>query len=296
MSADLLGIPPERDLPPERFAAVRNQLESVVTKRHNPFVGRWRLGAVLGLGVGLTVGGGVALAAGVFSHPLPGSPRQTPLAHTITATHTGTATVELGQPPHRANSVSITLTGLSVGTYRFPNGSSMGCDKSDLASRPYGCRSTAVEPLAAGQDSITITAAPGVTWRLQATYVKEMVAPWKTNALGETYGVPNGKGFPDLVAVSFDQGRKSGYAKWRDLNCDWNGPGTPPATAANGTPAVPAPTSVAIPVYKSNGTTRIGSFVVGEPTPGSRPVPLSAVKCVGPTYPQSQPISGLPGG
>lgn len=212
MSADLLGIPPERDLPPERFAAVRNQLESVVTKRHNPFVGRWRLGAVLGLGVGLTVGGGVALAAGVFSHPLPGSPRQTPLAHTITATHTGTATVELGQPPHRANSVSITLTGLSVGTYRFPNGSSMGCDKSDLASRPYGCRSTAVEPLAAGQDSITITAAPGVTWRLQATYVKEMVAPWKTNALGETYGVPNGKGFPDLVAVSFDQGRKSGYA------------------------------------------------------------------------------------
>jgi hypothetical protein len=292
MNPDLAMLPPERALPPQRFAAARGQLESVVTTRLRRFSSRWRLGAVVGLGVGLTVGGGVALANGVFSHRLPGAPKQTPLARTVTATHTGTATVELGLPPRSANSLSLTLTGLSVGTYRFPNGSTMGCAKSDLASRPFGCQTMAVEPLVAGQHSITIAASANVTWRLQAVYVKEVVTPWKTNALGETYGVPNGHGFPDLVAVSFDQGKKSGYAKWADLNCDWNGPGSSPP--AQGSDA--AATNLAIPVYKSNGTTRIGTFVIGEQSPGTRTIPLSSVKCNGPTIPQSHPISGLPGG
>jgi hypothetical protein len=296
MNSDRLAPPPERLLPPVRHDAAKRQLEEVAAQRFRRFAGRWRLGAVAGLGIGLSVGGGVALASGVFSQQQPGAPRQTNLAATVTATRTGTATVYLGRPPYKANSVSLTLTGLNAGSFRFPNGSSMGCSKSDVTSR-NGCQSMEVENLLPGKQSITISTSAHATWTLEATYVKEVVTPWATNARGETYGVPNAHGFPDLVAVVFNDGKGQGYAKWRDLNCAQEGPG-PPSTPAEALAQQKQRenTNVAVPVYKSDGTTKIGVFLVGNRGPSTHTVPVASVKCSGPSIPQSHPISGLPGG
>jgi hypothetical protein len=296
VNIDRFALPPERHLPPIRLDAARSQLEKVAAKRLRPFSGRWRLGAVAGLGIGLSVGGGVALASGVFSQQQPGAPRQTNLSATVTATRMGTATIYLGRPPYKANSVSLTLTGLSVGSYRFPDGSSMGCSRSDLTSGNR-CQSMGVEKLVPGERSITISTSAHATWKLQATYVKEVVTPWGTNARGETYGVANAHGFPDLVAVVFNKGKGEGYAKWKDLNCaqDWPGPPRTPAEAL-AQEKQREDTNVAVPVYKSDGTTKIGVFLVGNRGPGMHTIPVSSVKCRGPSIPQNQPISGLPGG
>jgi hypothetical protein len=295
VSIESFVLPPERAFPPARLDAARSQLEKVAAKRLRPFAGKWRLGAVAGLGIGLSVGG-VAWASGVFSQQPPGAPEQTNLAPTVTATRTGTATVYLGRPPYKANSVSLTLTGFSVGSYKFPNGSSMGCSQSDLTGGNR-CQSMEVENLLPGERSITISTSANATWKLDATYVKEVVTAWGVNARGETYGVPNAHGFPDLVGVVFDNGKGQGYAKWKDLNCaqDWPGPPRSPAEAL-AQEKQREDTNVAIPVYKSDGTTKIGVFLIGNRGPGMHTIPVSAVKCTGPSIPQSQPISGLPGG
>ena len=149
MNPDLAMLPPERALPPERFAAARGQLESVVTTRLRPFPSRWRLGVVFGLGVGLTVGGGVGPMV-CFPIHYPGLRRNATGRHGLGHAHrNGNRRTRAASAQPR--SVSLILTGLSVGTYRFPNGSTMGCAKSDLASRPFGCQTMAVEPLVAGQ-------------------------------------------------------------------------------------------------------------------------------------------------
>jgi hypothetical protein len=75
--------------------------------------------------------------------------------------------------------------------------------------------------------------------------------------------VPNKNGYPDLVAVEFDRGRRSGYVRSADLNC----------------PVAVKGENVAIPVYKSDGTTKIGIFIVGNQSPGTRTVPVSYLKC-----------------
>jgi hypothetical protein len=152
----------------------------------------------------------------------------------------------------------------------------------------------AVETLAEGEHSITVTTSAQAKWRLQAAYVKEVVTPWRTNALGETYGVANAHGFPDLVAVVFDDGRRAGYAKWKDLNC-MDGLPSSPAQALAQQKQMDG-TNVAIPVYNSDGTTEIGVFIQGQQGRGMHTVPLSSVRCTGPGIPQDHPITGLPGG
>ncbi len=265
MMPDLYHLPTERPLPAHRYAAARRQLSEVPSMKPWRLLGRWRnTGIVIGLGVGLSVGGGVALANGFFSQRLPGTPSDAQLSHTVSVTRTGTATVDLGPAPREANAVSLTLTGLSVGTFRFPDGSSLGCSQSDLSHPgPFGCQAVAVVPLRSGQHTVTITTSANASWKLLAAYINRVITAWKTNAHGQTYGVPNKHGFPDLVAVVFDRGRRSGYVKSTDFLCP---------TAVNGE-------NFAIPVYTSNGTTKIGTFIVGPQGPGIRTVPVSSLNC-----------------
>ncbi len=261
---DLYHLPTERPLPAHRYAAARRQLSEVPSMKPWRLLGRWRnTGIVIGLGVGLSVGGGVALATGVFSQRQPGAPSDTQLSHAVSVTRTGTATIDLGPAPSRANAVSLTLTGLSVGTFHFPGASSLGCSPSDISDPgPEGCTAMEVVPLQPGQRTVTITTGANASWRLRAMYVHQVITAWKTNAHGQTYGVPNKHGFPDLVAVEFDHGR-SGYVTLTDFLCP---------KAVNGE-------NFAIPVYTSNGTTRIGTFIVGNQGPGIRTVPVSSLNC-----------------
>ncbi|MGO8826215.1 MAG: hypothetical protein ACLQU9_13380 [Acidimicrobiales bacterium] len=103
-------------------------------------------------------------------------------------------------------------------------------------------------------------------------YINQVITAWKTNAHGETYGVPTKKGFPDLIAVDVEKDGHQGYEKSSDLNCAQE-------NAQN--------RNVSIPVYESDGTTKIGNFIVGDRTPGTPTVPLSSLTCTGPNPYQS---------
>jgi hypothetical protein len=96
--------------------------------------------------------------------------------------------------------------------------------------------------------------------------VNQETTTWGVNADGDTYGVQNENGLPDLIAVAATNGREDGYVKRADLE------------AADGTAAAKhfkSPEdalrwqeenerkSLGVPVYKEDGKTVIGTFVVG---------------------------------
>ncbi|HEY5224913.1 MAG TPA: peptidase M56 family protein [Microbacteriaceae bacterium] len=218
----------------------------------------------LGAGVfaGLCVlGGAGAMATGLL--PLPGAPAVTQLGAPVTETHFGSATVELGAAPSDATDVSVTFTCLSAGTFAFPNGAALTCSDSDASSRT-GVTTYNVA-LAPGEHAVTIQTGTSSRWRITAEYVNRTATNWKVNAGGQTYGIQNGNGTPDLITAQATNGRE-GYVKKTELE------------AADGTTASESFTSpadavqwqethagktVSIPVYTSDGTTVIGSFVVG---------------------------------
>ncbi|HEY5266871.1 MAG TPA: hypothetical protein VIJ40_08670 [Acidimicrobiales bacterium] len=236
---------------------------------------RWRMGT--GMLVGLTLaGGGVALASGVFSPP--GAPVDSPLGNLITATRTGTATIDIGIPPTTATDLSLSLTCLTVGSFEFPNGSSMSCDAADLShSIPIDRQASEVVPLTVGVDTVTIRTSANATWMLQVTYVNQVTTAWGVNANGETYGVTNQNGTPDLVAVVFNHGNTHGYVKESDLNCAAGGGVASPAEAL-AWDKVRQNRNISIPVFQSDGVTIIGAFVLGDATGSdAQTVPLSSL-------------------
>lgn len=229
---------------------------------------RWRLGLGVLAGVGV-LGGGVAVAASLLSAP-PGGTVNIPLRHLISVTRTGTATVILGPSPRGATGIWVTLTCLNAGTFALGSGGAGGTCSA-------GSKTSYVLPLATGETSITIAMTPTVSWQLEARYVKTVASPWGVNAHGQTYGVRNKDGTPDLQAVEMEGNKGVGYVKSSDLAC------------ASGTDYVHDPTEaiawtkaaqgrdVAIPAYTSNGSTVIGSFIVGSGGPGIRIVPLPTI-------------------
>jgi hypothetical protein len=264
------------EMDPDFASALREALIAQVQRTpRRPRRWQWRLG--LGVCAGsIVVGGGVALAAGVFSPP--GAPLDTQLGNIITVTRTGSATVDLGPAPASATNISLSLTCLSVGKFAFPDGSYMTCSPFDISGAPGSSRqSTEVVPLRPGQHTVTIDTSADASWTLQAVYVNRVTTSWGTNASGQTYGAPNQNGTPDLVAVTIDQGTIQGYVKDSDLNC------------ASGTYVVHSPAealawdaasknrNISIPVYESDGRTVIGVFVVGGGGAGVTTVPLSSL-------------------
>lgn len=109
-------------------------------------------------------------------------------------------------------------------------------------------------PIAPGQDSTTITATPGARWRLTATYSSVTTTAWGVNASGQTYGVANNNGTPDLIAAQATDGR-TGYVYANQLQGAQQT--SPSQAAANNRPAR------AVTVYEADGKTSIGQFIVG---------------------------------
>jgi hypothetical protein len=259
------------EMDPNFTAALRHVLVS--TAMETPRVRRrwrWRVGTGVFVGVTLIVGG-VALASGVFYAP--GGPVNAALGNVVTATRTGTAIVELGARPATATDVSLTLTCLTVGTFKFPDGSSMSCDRSDMTNPSLLRTSSEVAPLASGVDSVTITTNSNSSWTLQATYVNQVTTSWGINASGETYGVADQSGTPDLIAVVIDDGNTHGYVKESALDCAAGGDVSSPAEAI-AWDKVSQNRSISVPVYESDGTTVIGTFIVGN---ALHTVPLSTL-------------------
>jgi len=241
----------------ETFAAALRDLlveqvqEAGSSSRWSARPRRWiaAAGAVLALAV---AGGGIAYATGAFTTP-PGGDAVTKLAPPVTATGTGTQTVNLGTPPAGATAIDITFTCLSAGDFTFADGAAVRCDSADAARRspPVLYRMS----IAPGQDSTRIAATLGSRWRLVATYASVTTTAWGVNASGQTYGVQNQHGLPDLVAVTATNHR-SGYVYANKLDPQ------PPKTIAKALAQNNAPPRN-LTVYESDGKTPIGKFDVG---------------------------------
>lgn len=214
---------------------------------------RWRggLAAIIAL---IITGGGVAFATGIFQ--LPGSNVVAHLAPAVTFTGAGTHTVDLGTPPAGTTSIDIQLTCLSIGTFTTADGASLECGSTDIGATSD---TMSWQLPVSSLHSTTITASSGAHWRLIATYSAITTRPWGVNAHGQTYGVVNAHGTPDLIAVIATNGR-TGYAYADQLQRAQAPTPTSPeqAVASNGHHQ-----STSIPVYASDGQTVIGHFNVG---------------------------------
>ncbi len=240
---------------PEFKSAFRIQytehIDAQNARRRSP-LRRWLLGG--GIAIALVAGGGAtAVATGIL--PLPGGEQVSVLANPVTDTFTGPGTLQLGEAPTGATRVTLELRCLTPGTFVFPDGASTSCAASAPAS---GTETTYTLPVHQGTNSIRIDTDPAARWTLTATYISSETTKWATNAKGESYGVANQDGTPDLVAVIATNG-KQGYAYNDELNDTANLPRTP-ADAANYHPGVRT-----VPVYEEDGITQIGEFVI---TPG----------------------------
>lgn len=225
-------------------------LEAEATKK-----ARRRRRLFLGAGAAIAIGaaGGTAVA---ITNLLPGSDQVTTYGKETGGEYTGTATLDLGPRPASATSVSIEFTCLSPGTFVFPDGASVICDK-NLMQHPSLYRMA----LPNGQHTITITATSGARWKINAYYSSAVTTAWAVNARGETYGVENEKGTPDLIAVFATNG-KQGYASARDTAAATGGQPTSPEDAAARSAANAGKTRT-VPVYESDGTTLLGQFPIG---------------------------------
>lgn len=197
---------------------------------------------------------------------LPGGTRVTHLSEPVTLTETGTATVELGSRPQGATGVGLVLDCLSAGEFTYPDGAGMICDTgaepSDLEDFPSMAY---VVDLDAGRDEVEIRATEGATWRLTAAYVSTEVTQWGVNAKGQTYGVENANGSPDLIAVVATNGQL-GYAYVSDMNAAGGPAPTSPEDALTQQQERLGKT-LSVNVYESDGETVIGEFVIGSSDP-----------------------------
>lgn len=224
---------------------------------------RRRRDTLLGMGAALAIVlGGALTAAATGLLSLPGATIDTALSATQSATFTGTGTLELGPPPATATGVAISFTCLAPGSFTFDDGASVTCAPPLDNEHP----TTYVVPLTAiDGHGVTMTTSSDAAWSITAGYVASETTGWAVNGAGDDYGVTNGEGQPDLVAVMATNGRQ-GYVHREALE------------DADGTTAQESFKSPEdalrwqeknagivhiIPVYQSDGITKIGEFRVG---------------------------------
>jgi hypothetical protein len=218
------------------------------------------------LGAGILAGAGVlggvgAAAAGLFVTP--GGNQVTPLSTPTAASYEGTATVELGEPPEGTTGIQMDFTCLTAGRFEYQDGSSSICSAADAGTR--GGWSGYLVKLAPGQHSVTFTTDPGNRWQVTAKYVNWEVTDWAVNADGNTYGMENENGSPDMIAVMATNGKR-GYAYRTEME-------EADGTAAMKTFKSPQDAvgwqearrgkSFSVAVYDADGKTVIGEFVIG---------------------------------
>lgn len=264
---DLLEtLPPELPDPADRFEQVRRR---VVRRR------RQRI-AALAVGTAAAVALVVPVALQLvpesatapagptqLTEPGPGGELVVTRSDPITVTGTDTTVIRLGPRPAEANAVRIEIDCLSAGTFYWPDGASLICSAQDAASTTPGPTGFHTVSLARGVEEFRFRVSEGASWRVVATYVSVEVTPWGVNAKGETYGVQNASGTPDLIAVEATNGL-TGYAYERGL-AEARGDNVRTPEEALAWQEENQGKSFSVPVYRSDGETLIGEFVIGGP-------------------------------
>lgn len=219
---------------------------------------------VWGAGIALTVVlGGTVAAAATGLLILPGTSEVTPIAVAETIGHAGTGSLDLGPVPAEATGAALSFTCLTPGTFSFNDGASVTCTAMDDTRTSTSSYVLPLESMTDGQVRITTT--PDARWALTAGYVTAETTSWGVNDAGQTYGVINPQGEPDLIAVIATNNRP-GYVLRTDL-ADANGTTashdfTSPEDALRWQEENAAVVHL-IPVYEQDGTTLIGQFRVG---------------------------------
>lgn len=222
--------------------AVRAELTAIGT-RNSGLQRHQRHVRTLALGVGVLALAGVTTGAAVVINNLPGTITVEPFGTVITVTHTGAATIDLGPIPSEADVVAVDLTCISdtgiVSVNSIPQadgteqGSGIQCARNAGGTAHFN---NVLLP-AAGTTTITITAPERTTWSAAARYATSATEPWGVNMNGQTYGIGNAEGEPDLIRARADNGAW-GYTSTEEVS----------RTDEEGS----------VNVYESDGTTVIG--------------------------------------
>lgn len=231
------------------------------------------------LGVGLLLGGAVSAAAlslaapnVAIDDPLPGTPEITAIGQLTTLEVSEDRTIPL-HVPEGATHVRVTVTCLSAGvtTWGLDPG---GNNPSSVCLEEYLDNSTAWFDFALTPDTnaLYIEVEGGTVSRVSYLVVVHKETSWGVNESGETFGVPKtDAGEPELVAVmgkDADGNFVQGYARESDLNAFgplWpDQPSNPEeAIAWQNEKNRLYPNGWDIPVFRSDGTTQIGTFHIG---------------------------------
>jgi hypothetical protein len=222
---------------------------------------RWVLGGAIAA-VALLAGTATAAAVGVLV--LPGSTPVAPVSSFVAGAYSGTETVQLGPAPDDANGIVVSLHCLTPGFVGLPGGAGVTCTAGDtLRSDVQPAFVYDLIPLTDASDGALIVTAPlESNWTIVAAYSTSTSSEWARNANGESYGAIGATGPPDLIAVRNADGA-TGYIRRTDLERAVGIVVANPAPGSTGDVAdtsADAASSSSIPLYDSDGTTRIGDF------------------------------------
>jgi hypothetical protein len=239
--------------------AVRAELLAIGTK-NSRLQRHQRRARQLALTIALIAAAGLSTAAAIVVNHFPGSTSVTPLGGLHSVTHTGTGALELGRAPAGATRVIVIVQCLnSEGSISISSLPQNAGDMGDLGTfyckdggrvdshgivHPWHMNDASLP--AAGKTSITITADPGTRWKVTGQYADSKTTPWGKNAKGQSFGQCNVNGCPDLIGA-LGTNHKTGFVLLKQMD------------ALRG--------SGYIQVYESDGTTVIGRFKIGTPSP-----------------------------
>ncbi|WP_166880177.1 DUF4175 domain-containing protein [Salinibacterium sp. ZJ450] len=250
-------------------AELQRTVEATRRVRRSPHRKRWGI-AVFAI-AGVVSGGTVAAAAtsGLFwphtePNPLPGAPAATALTDISITEGTGDLVIELPSQPADATHFSVVFTCRSSGTFVWgfdPSGNnpSTACQPGEMSSHNF--------PITADSTKFHVTTTDDqASWSIASRYVQTRTEALGVNEHGETYGVAgDGSNTPDLIAVigvADDGTAIEGYARASDMEQPM--PSSPEeALRSQEEHQAKHPNGREVPVYKSDGTTRIGTFTIG---------------------------------
>ncbi|MDR2999078.1 MAG: hypothetical protein LBU78_13270 [Microbacterium sp.] len=230
-------------------AAVERELAAIGTRRSR-LQRHQRHVRALAIGGGSVALAGALAGAAVVAGGLPGQTTVTPAGDPVSGSFRGTAAVDLGPAPAWADRVILDITCTGHGDFQVETRPGAGSSRAGVT---WNCAELMAKDKtvhikdgllpAEGGTSVTITTDPGSSWSVVARYGKSTTKPWGVNARGETYGVPNDNGMPDLVAAQATNG-KIGYTRNSEQSA-FEGEGY-------------------IKVYESDGETVIGWFPIAN--------------------------------
>ena len=228
---------------------IERELAAIGTHRSRLQRHQRRVRAVSVTAGSLALVGALTGAALVAVYGLPGTTEVTPFPEEVSGSHVGTAEIELGPVPEGADRVILDITcseggKIEVALRGGSGGDGVFWDCSDPIRENKTTHIRDGRLPGPGGTSITVTADPGTPWSVVARYGSSETSAWGVNDRGETYGVPNDDGVPDLSSAQATNGA-IGYIRQTELLA-FEGEGY-------------------IDVYESDGETVIGKFPIGDP-------------------------------